>query len=40
MVTGQTSTDRMFVSGEATAINGVTMGVYLFRNTAPSDSVP
>lgn len=29
----------MFVSGEATAISGVTMGVYLFRNTALSDSV-
>lgn len=39
MVTGETSTDRMFVSGEATAISGVTMGVYLFRNTAPADSV-
>jgi hypothetical protein len=35
MVTGETSTDRVFLSGEATAISGVTMGVYLFRNTAP-----
>jgi hypothetical protein len=34
MITGETSTDRMFVSGEATAISGITMGVYLFRNTA------
>ena len=32
MVTGETSTDRIFVSGEATAISGVTIGVYLFRN--------
>jgi hypothetical protein len=38
MITGETSTDRMFVSGEATVISGVTMGVYLFRNTALSDS--
>ena len=28
----------MFVSGEASAISGVTMGVYLFRNTELSDS--
>jgi hypothetical protein len=35
MVTGETSTARMFVSGEATAVSGVTIGVYLFRNTAP-----
>lgn len=35
MVTGETSTDRVFVSGEATVISGVTVGVYLFRNTAP-----
>jgi len=40
MITGETSTDRVFASGEATAISGVTMGVYLFRNTSPSDSVP
>lgn len=32
MITGETSTDRIFVSGEATAISGVTIGVYLFRN--------
>lgn len=31
MVTGQTSTDRVFVSGEATVVKGVTIGVYLFR---------
>jgi hypothetical protein len=34
MITGETSTDRMFISGEATAVSGVTIGVYLFRNTA------
>lgn len=32
MVTGETSTARVFVSGEATAVSGVTVGVYLFRN--------
>ena len=34
MITGETSTDRIFLSGQATAISGVTIGVYLFRNTA------
>lgn len=34
MVTGETSTNRVFASGEATAVSGVTVGVYLFRNTA------
>jgi hypothetical protein len=38
MVTGETSTSRVFLSGEATAISGVTIGVYLFRNTALSGS--
>jgi hypothetical protein len=33
MVTGETSTARVFLSGEATAVSGVTVGVYLFRNT-------
>ena len=33
MVTGETSTARVFVSGEATVISGITVGVYLFRNT-------
>jgi len=32
MVTGETSTERVFFSGEATAVSGVTVGVYLFRN--------
>lgn len=35
MITGETSTDRVFLSGEATAVSGLTVGVYLFRNTAP-----
>jgi hypothetical protein len=26
----------MLVSGEATAISGITVGVYLFRNTDPA----
>ena len=34
MITRETSTDRVFVSGQATAISGVTVGVYLFRNTS------
>jgi len=38
MVTGETSTARVFLSGEATAISGITVGVYLFRNMALSDS--
>jgi len=33
MITGETSTDRVFITGEATAVSGVTIGVYLFRNT-------
>lgn len=36
MVTGETSTARVFLSGEATSVSGVTVGVYLFRNTDPS----
>ncbi|MGH3509503.1 MAG: hypothetical protein ACRDPI_04655 [Nocardioidaceae bacterium] len=36
MLTGETSTQRVFLSGEATAINGVTMGAYLFRNSDAS----
>jgi len=38
MITGQTSTSRVFVSGEATAVSGVTVGIYLFRNTALGES--
>jgi hypothetical protein len=34
MITGETSSSRVF-TGEATAINGVTVGAYLFRNTSP-----
>jgi hypothetical protein len=33
MVTGESSTDRIFLSGEATAMSGVTIGAYLFRNS-------
>ena len=32
MTTGETSTGKFLLSGEATAINGVAMGVYLFRS--------
>jgi hypothetical protein len=32
MVTGQTSTERVFLSGENTAVSGAMVGVYLFRN--------
>jgi hypothetical protein len=39
MVTGETSTDRIFLSGEATAVSGLTIGVYLFRNTSVRDAV-
>ncbi len=38
MITGETSTARIFASGEATAVNGVTVGVYLFRNSALPES--
>ena len=38
MITGETSTNRTFVSGEATAVSGTTVGVYLFRNTALPES--
>jgi hypothetical protein len=34
MVTGETSTSRVFMTGEATTTNGVTVGVYLFRTAA------
>lgn len=36
MITGESSTDRMFISGEETAVSGVTIGVYLFRNANKS----
>jgi hypothetical protein len=32
MTTGETSTGKVFLSGEATAISGVAMGVYLVRS--------
>jgi hypothetical protein len=37
MMTGETSTARVFATGDATAISGVTIGVYLFRNASPSE---
>lgn len=33
MITSETSSDRIFLSGQATAVSGVTIGVYLFRST-------
>jgi len=39
-VTGQSSTERVFLSGENTAVTGVTVGAYLFRRSeavAPTD---
>jgi hypothetical protein len=36
MVTGESSTSKVFATGEATAVSGVTVGVYLFRNGALS----
>jgi len=33
MITGETSRDKFLASGQNTAVNGKTMGVYLFRNT-------
>lgn len=35
MITSESSTSRVLLSGDNTAINGVTVGVYLFRNTSP-----
>jgi hypothetical protein len=32
MITGETSRDKFLESGQNTAVNGKTMGVYLFRN--------
>jgi hypothetical protein len=32
MTTGETSTGKFLLSGEATATSGVAMGVYLFRS--------
>jgi hypothetical protein len=34
MITSEASSDRMFLTGQATAVSGVTVGVYLFRNNA------
>lgn len=39
MVTGETSTERVFLSGAATAVSGVTVGVYLFRSATEGTPV-
>lgn len=31
-VTGESSTEKAFLSGQQTAVSGVTVGIYLFRN--------
>jgi hypothetical protein len=33
MITRESSTDHFMATGQSTAVTGVTMGVYLFRNT-------
>ncbi|HEU5385217.1 MAG TPA: hypothetical protein VFV73_04880 [Streptosporangiaceae bacterium] len=33
MITGESSTARVFATGDNTAVSGTTVGVYLFRNT-------
>jgi hypothetical protein len=33
MITGESSTDHFMGTGQSTAVNGATIGVYLFRNT-------
>jgi hypothetical protein len=38
MITGETSTARVFVSGDATAVSGLTVGVCLFRSAARPES--
>jgi hypothetical protein len=40
MMTGETSSQRVFLTGEATAISGITVGVYLFRNTDAAPAPP
>lgn len=40
LVTGETSTDKMFISGEQTAVSGKTVGIYLFRNPDATPPVP
>ncbi|MDU0314228.1 hypothetical protein RKE38_11070 [Phycicoccus sp. M110.8] len=40
VVTSQTSTDRVFLSGENTAVQGVTMGAYLFRRSPTAAGGP
>jgi hypothetical protein len=40
VVTAQSSTERMFLSGQNTAVDGVTMGAYLFRNPDAGSASP
>jgi hypothetical protein len=35
LITGESSSDKLFATGENTAVSGQTVGVYLFRNTDP-----
>ena len=37
VVTGESSTDHFMVTGQEVAVSGITVGVYLFRNTGPRD---
>lgn len=39
VVTEQNSTEKVFLSGQATAVNGHMVGIYLFRNSAAADTV-
>jgi hypothetical protein len=40
MITSEASSDRMFMTGQATAVSGVTIGVYLFRSTTQESGQP
>lgn len=37
MVTGETSTKKVLISGDQTAVTGITFGVYLFRRASPAE---
>src|ERR1700722_14320560 len=40
MITGEASHDRVFGAGETIAVNGQTVGIYLFRNTDVTQPAP
>lgn len=40
VVTGETSTEKVFLSGQNTAVEGVLMGAYLFRAVDPVTDPP